>query len=76
MNLCSVFLYAFTEEAKKIDEINENSDVEKLRNELDRYKYIVLQQEEHIQVCNESIRKLYGTLFDGIDLCCKALTTS
>ena len=43
------------EEVKTIDETNGNGDVEKLRNELDRYKYIVLQQEEHIQKLQDDV---------------------
>lgn len=48
---CSKNLYTFIEEVEKNEESSKNDDVEKLRNELERYKYIVLQQEEHIQVC-------------------------
>lgn len=36
--------------APKNEDNNKNGDVEKLRIELDRYKHVVLQQEEHIQV--------------------------
>ncbi|XP_028404445.1 afadin- and alpha-actinin-binding protein B-like [Dendronephthya gigantea] len=37
------------EDVKKNNESNTDNDADKLKNELERYKYIVLQQEEHIQ---------------------------
>ncbi|CAB3994559.1 Hypothetical predicted protein, partial [Paramuricea clavata] len=43
------------EEVKKNEESSKHDDVEKLRNELERYKYIVLQQEEHIQKFQDGV---------------------